>query len=229
MVRWVRMAMVALGLGAMGPGMTPAAAADDGLPLLGKAGDFTLAPPDVSEDAPGGWYLRADAGYVDPIGGALHAGPVRLSGSPGAGWSAGAGVGYRFLPFLRAELGIEYLDLGSAPSVFGDVRGSATVGLASVNWDLITVAGFTPYLSAGAGLAYASLDAPVLPGPGGDGWGFAWSVGGGVSYALSEALSIDLGYRYLDLGTRAASPFAPLAARDLAAHQIRLGVRYALN
>lgn len=228
MVRWVRMAMVALGLGAMG--MMPAtASAGDDLPLLGKAGDFTLAPPDVSEEAPGGWYLRADAGYVDPIGGALHAGPARLSGAPGAGWSAGAGVGYRVLPFLRVELGIEYLDLGSAASVFGDVRGSATVGLASVNWDLVTVAGFTPYLSAGAGLAYASLDGPAWLGSGGDGWGFAWSVGGGVSYAVSEALSIDLGYRYLDLGTHAASPFAPFAARDLAAHQIRLGVRYALN
>ncbi len=207
------------------------ALADEDLPLPGKAGDFTLAAPDVSDDPTGAWYLRADVGYVAPAGGAVKAGPLPVSESfGGAGWSAGAGIGTRILPMLRAEVGLEYLDLGSAGSPFGTFRADALVGLASLSWDIITVAGFTPYVTGGAGFAITGIDAPAAFSTTANHWGFAWAVGGGVSYALSGTLAIDLGYRYIWLGGAELSPLGPpLAAGDLAAHQIRLGLRYALN
>lgn len=227
MWRWVHGVLVA----AMLAGACKTALADDDLPLPGKAGDFTLAAPEVSEDPTSGWYLRADGGYVAPAGGRVSVGPFPVSQDVGgAGWSVGAGIGYRFLPMLRAEVGLDYLALGSAASPFGEFRANATVGLASLAWDVITVAGFTPYVTAGAGFAITGMDAPGAFATSTNHWGFAWSVGGGVSYALSGALAIDLGYRYISLGApELSSPGLPLSAGELAAHQIRLGIRYALN
>ncbi|MFS8037251.1 outer membrane protein [Xanthobacter sp. AM11] len=198
------------------------------LSRLGKAGDFTLTPPDVSEDAPSGWYLRGDAGFAAATGGA-----IALAGVPtgldldGSGWSVGAGLGYRLATFLRAEASLDYLALGAADSAFGRLRSSATVALASLYWDVITISGFTPYLSAGAGFAINSLDVPAALAPAGNDWSFAWSAGAGVSYALNPRLSLDLGYRYASLG--APGYAGGVSAGELGAHQLRLGVRYMLQ
>lgn len=195
---------------------------------LGRPGDFSIAPPDVSEAAPSGWYLRADAGYVAARGaGVSYLGlPTGLDLS-GSGWSAGAGVGYRLASFLRAEASLDYLALGSAQRGFVRLGSSATVALASLYWDVVTLSGFTPYLSAGAGFAIDTLDAPAALRPAGNDWQFAWSAGAGVSYAVSTAVSLDLGYRYVDLGAPAYA--GGLAVSDAAAHQVRFGVRYTLN
>lgn len=204
----------------------PQAAID--LRKLGKAGDFSLAPPDVSEDAPSGWYLRADVGYVGAGGGA-----VSVAGSPtdrdlgGSGWSAGGGIGYRFATFLRGEVSLDYLALGAADTAFGHLSASASVALASLYWDVITISGFTPYLSAGAGFAIDTVDAPFTLAPAGNDWQFAWSAGAGVSYALNPRFSFDLGYRYVSLG--APGYAGGISASELSAHQVRLGVRYMLQ
>lgn len=197
---------------------------------LGKPGDFSLAPPAVSEDAPSGWYLRADVGYLPASSAGLsYAGlPTGIDVS-GAGWSLGGGIGYRFAPFLRGEVSLAYLALGSAslaPAGPG-VGASATVGLASLYWDIITLAGFTPYLSAGAGFAIDTLDAPSGLGPAGNQWEFAWSAGAGLSFAVSDGLSLDLGYRYLDLGSPAYA--GGLALTQSTAQEVRFGLRYALK
>lgn len=198
------------------------------LAKLGRPGDFTLAPPDVSEEAAAGWYVRADVGYAAATGGSIsYAGvPTGLDLS-GAGWSVGGGLGYRVLPMLRAEASIDYLALGSAGQGIANIGASATAALASVYWDMITLAGFTPYLSAGAGFAIHTLDAPAALGATGNDWQFAWSAGAGVSYAFSASLSVDLGYRYVDLGSPAHG--GALAASDQGVHQLRFGVRYALQ
>lgn len=212
---------------------TTAEAADpeaaDMLAKLGRPGDFSLAPPEVSDDAPSGWYMRADAGYVASTGAqvAVAGGPAGLDLS-GSGWSVGGGLGYRFLPGLRGEVSLDYLDLGSARAGAAQLSTNATVALASLYWDVITLAGFTPYLSAGLGFSINTLDvAPAAFGPTVNDWQFAWSAGAGVSYALSSDLSLDLSYRYLDLGS--PSPAGVLAVGDTVAHQVRFGVRYMLR
>lgn len=228
-----------------------ACAADADLPRLGRDGDFTLAPPEVTEDAASGWYLRADAGYVAASGGGLSAdlsGPVAppaptLAATPalpaaallpagslggGAGWSVGGGLGYRVLPFLRAEVSLDYLALGGADTSLGPVSTSATVALASLYWDVISIAGFTPYVGGGVGFAIDTVDGPAAGTSGRNNWNFAWAVGGGVSYALGGAWSVDLGYRYLDLGAPRLADAGLATTGDLAAHQVRLGLRYML-
>jgi opacity protein-like surface antigen len=62
-------------------------------------------------------------------------------------------------------------------------------------------------------------------------WNFAYNVGAGVSYAVSEQLALDLGYRYYDLGS--ASPGAsavdgitPGGSVDVTAHELSLALRF---
>ncbi|MDI4658775.1 outer membrane protein [Xanthobacter autotrophicus] len=199
------------------------------LAKLGRPGDFSLAPPDVSDDAPSGWYMRADAGYVASTGAHVTTGGIPAGlGLSGSGWSVGGGLGYRFLPVLRGEVSLDYLDLGSAGNGGSELSANAAVALASLYWDVITLAGFTPYLSVGAGFSINALHvAPAAFGPAVNDWEFAWSAGAGVSYALSSDFSLDLSYRYLDLGSPPST--GVFALSDAVAHQVRLGVRYMLR
>lgn len=198
------------------------------LAKLGRPGDFSLAPPEVTEDAPSGWYLRADAGYSAASGAGLSVAGVPLGRDvSGAGWSAGGGIGYRFLPSLRADATLDYLSLGSAQLGLWSFEAASTVAQANVYWDIATIAGFTPYVGAGAGFAITTLDAPAALGPSGNDWRFAWSVSAGVSYAFSPDFSLDLSYRYLDLG--APSWAGGLAMGGTTAQQVRLGLRYLLH
>ena len=220
-------AMAFLWAGTVAQAADPEAA--DMLAKLGRPGDFSLAPPEVSDDAPSGWYMRADAGYVASTGGRVSTAGIPAAGDlSGSGWSVGGGLGYRFLPVLRGEVSLDYLDLGATRNGAAQMSANATVALASLYWDVITVAGFTPYLSAGAGFSINTLDvAPAAFGPAVNDWQFAWSAGAGVSYALSSDLSLDVSYRYLDLGSPSSA--GVFAASDTIAHQVRLGVRYMLR
>ncbi|MEP9349406.1 outer membrane beta-barrel protein [Xanthobacter sp. KR7-225] len=209
------------------------ASAADPAPRLGKAGDFSLASPEVHEGPESGWYLRGDVGYVAPRSGAVTSAAAPLNPSPdyGAGWSFGGGFGYSFSGPFRVEGTIDYFSLGSTATVAGDVGAGATVGLASLYWDVGTFAGFTPYLGGGIGYGVVSLDAPAGYAHGND-WGFAYSVSAGVSYAFSSVLSMDLGYRYVNLGSVGAPMPAgsiPLEVDGLSAHQVRLGLRYSMR
>ncbi|WP_454918294.1 outer membrane beta-barrel protein [Xanthobacter sediminis] len=215
----------------------PAARAADDLPSIGKAGDFSLAPPEVSEGASEGWYVRADAGYVagyvDGTFSTLFADGLGGSSGHASGWSVGGGLGYRFTPWLRAEVGLDYLDLGGVNTMLGRFDADATVALASLYWDITTFAGITPYVGGGVGFAIDEITPPALFDRFGSEWRFAWSLGAGLSYALSNAWTIDLGYRYVSLG----APDLPISLPGiggvgidaLGAHQVRIGVRYSLG
>ncbi|MFG1480734.1 outer membrane beta-barrel protein [Xanthobacter sp. V4C-4] len=211
-----------------------AASASDDLPLLGKAGDFSLAPPEVHEDAGSGFYARADVGYVaGHVNGTfdtllVNTLPLGASGNS-SGWSIGGGLGYRFAPWLRGEVSIDYLDLGGVDTRLGHFGADATVALASLYWDIVTVAGVTPYVSGGVGFAIDQITPPAgIPDLGND-WRFAWSLGGGLSYALSSAWTVDLGYRYVSLGAPGLPGIAGVGIDELGGHQVRIGVRYSLG
>lgn len=123
-------------------------------------------------------------------------------------------------------------------------------GLVNVYADLGTWWGLTPYLGAGFGFAqkdfrrgYTQTTCLLDACDGNPGTGartavarpnrsvtdFAWSLTGGVSYALWAGLSLDASYRYVALG-RAASGSDAYGGRtrlkDLAANEVRIGLRY---
>ena len=73
--------------------------------------------------------------------------------------------------------------------------------LVNAYWDINTCSRFTPYVSAGAGLAKLNFrakteDMVMKANPS----NFAWQVGAGVSYAATDSIDVDLGYRYVDTG-----------------------------
>lgn len=87
--------------------------------------------------------------------------------------------------------------------------------------DMKTLSGLTPYIGAGVGYQWNHADDMEGFKP----HGFAWQVGAGVSYALCDHMSLDLGYRYLSSADKMydGDDFKVHTAY----HQFRLGAAYA--
>lgn len=111
--------------------------------------------------------------------------------------------------------------------------------MANIYYDFDTKTKFTPYI--GGGLGYAHVKTKVsLPDNGisqssSDG-NLAWQLGAGVSYTLTDNISIDAGYRYTDYGSvkdsfqRNVEPFKAKfdgsSKYDVSSHEFLLGLRY---
>ncbi len=172
----------------------------------------------------------------------------------------GVGVGYKFNDYLRTDLTLDYetpakfrgslwceTSCGST-GYFNTERAKidAWSALANVYADLGDFHGIKPYVGAGAGVSYLTTSSVQSsnkdtsgPNPRGDSkWNFAWALMAGVEYPLSDRLSLDLGYRYLNLGdarTGAVSDGSNpkestrMEYKDITAHEVRVGLRYYLN
>jgi opacity protein-like surface antigen len=135
------------------------------------------------------------------------------------------------------------------------------VGLLNGYWDITNWRGFTPYLGAGAGFAHMKMsnvttlsNATFTDVATGDqilahtsGYSsaksqtnFAWALMAGTSYDLSSNAKLDIGYRYLNLGSGVSASSdllncvcgtvgAPLKISDLEAHEFKIGIRWMLG
>ncbi len=131
-------------------------------------------------------------------------------------------VGYRFTSWLRAEALLSwrpqlqfdgrsnFLGAGPGQSVSGSVSSLAGFGVAYV--DLPRLGGVRPFLGAGIGAARNRLEGLEFRFPaiaadattattGGSSTGLATLLTAGIAVPLSERLSLDLAYRFTDLGT----------------------------
>ncbi|WP_026792687.1 outer membrane protein [Pleomorphomonas oryzae] len=230
------------------------------------------APEPMPLPAVGGWYLRGDIGYKyyqapkgvlsdrtwGSFGNNGEFGSEKMQGAA----DFGAGVGYKFNDYLRADLTVDYETPAkfkgqayctlAGPCGGGEWESSESAkitaysALANVYADLGDFHGLKPYLGAGAGASYlktsdvksSAQDAFSGNYPAGKGkWNFAWALMAGVEYPLSDRLSLDLGYRYLNLGDAqtgsvTANPGGAVTHinyEDIQAHEVRLGLRYYLN
>jgi opacity protein-like surface antigen len=112
--------------------------------------------------------------------------------------------------------------------------------MANGYYDLGKFGGFVPYVGAGIGWAYhkmgdVTIDDPSTPNRifGDDKLSFAWSLMAGVGYQVSERAILDIGYRYIDLGSAratnadSAQAWNPrLEIDDQRAHELKIGLRY---
>jgi opacity protein-like surface antigen len=177
---------------------------------------------------------------------------------------AGGGVGYQFNKWLRADATAEYrfkskfkgfdsyddgLGLpGSAGTNDYTSAKSEILLLANAYVDLGTWYGFTPYLGAGIGtsrntihglvdvnvpqngLAYAGSDSK---------WNFAWALYAGFGYQISPNLTLDVAYRYINLGDGQTKDiiasdgtnaiYNPMYFKDITSHDIMVGLRYSFG
>lgn len=173
----------------------------------------------------------------------------------------GGGVGYRFTPMFRSDLTLDYLpstDVSGHNSVVTTATSKANVssligminGYLDINGFAPAMFGrFQPYLQAGVGFARNDLDTTSIGGTfgpfvlsgtlsGHTDTSFAWGVGAGAGYALTPNLTLDVGYKYLDLGDMrtgnfvsgpgGSGTFTALKA-DLHVHTVTVGLRYAFG
>jgi opacity protein-like surface antigen len=116
-------------------------------------------------------------------------------------------------------------------------RIGATTALFNGYIDLGTWYGLTPYIGAGAGAAFARISdfqRPLVPFAGATTrtqTNFAYALMGGVAWAIAPNLALDIGYRYLNIGDvkTASDAFGDLTIRNVAAHQVRVGVRWGFD
>jgi opacity protein-like surface antigen len=107
--------------------------------------------------------------------------------------------------------------------------------------DFGSFGGLTPYVGAGAGLAYNRLGDISFTETttrhnkiiGNDQLAFAWSLMAGVGFQLSDRAVLDVGYRYLDMGKvdsqtidDARNHNPRVRFDDLIAHEVKVGIRY---
>jgi opacity protein-like surface antigen len=138
---------------------------------------------------------------------------------------------------------------------------SAYVGLLNAYYDVFNWRGFTPYIGGGIGAAHLRMrdvtttssatftgvnpaDSQVQLTAGtarpNSETNFAWALMAGTSYDLSSNAKLDIGYRYLNMGSgiavatglidcRCGTTGSPLKLSDLEAHEVRIGVRWMLG
>lgn len=96
--------------------------------------------------------------------------------------------------------------------------------MANAYFDYLTCTPWTPYVGAGLGVSYLKADFGEIAK---STYNLAWQVMGGITYDINSHWTLDLGYRYADLGRvrkNAGDGFvAKVDARD---HEIMFGARY---
>jgi opacity protein-like surface antigen len=278
--------------GAVLTGATAVASAADLSPPPAHGG-LPAAPIAAPIAEASGWYLRGDIGFgkIDAVPtitappGFPTIPPVVNGHRPSFGnyGVIGAGVGYQFNNWFRADLTADFrtftdtkfgdkycLPTGGnavagstcpvSPTALGQNgynsyqgRISAMTFLANGYLDLGTWNGLTPYIGAGAGFANirvnglvdsginenltSGLLTPVVPSyyANKSKTNFAWALMAGVGYDVSQSLKLELGYRYLNMGSikgvsGCANPSCGIIGfKDLDAHEVRIGMRWMLG
>jgi len=185
------------------------------------------------------------------------------------GTSWGVGAGYQFNNWFRADITGEYRSrVAFSGSDFTTFPGGSTgsdvyqggytswVGLVNAYADLGTWWCLTPFVGVGVGAAHIQTtgiqDSGLTFAPGvGSGnpssyfangastTNFAWAAHAGVAYKVNNNFTVELAYRYLDMGTAVhgfGSSFdgsnsgqSSFQYRDLISQDVRLGVRWNLD
>lgn len=130
---------------------------------------------------------------------------------------------------------------------------SSMVALFNAYVDLGTWNCLTPYIGAGIGVAqnritgltdqganWVDTTGPLIQptlGTAGNGTktGVAWALMAGVGYEVNKNLTLEVGYRYLNLGDAQSGPirnaflnesYAPLKVKSIDSHDIKIGMRW---
>ena len=178
----------------------------------------------------------------------------------------GLGAGYQFNNWFRADVTGEYRGnsqfLGTDRITFPGGVGTDTYHATKSEWvvlanayvDLGTWWCVTPFIGAGVGGArvgianftdqgIANNGAGALPGLAfGDNvskWNLAWALHAGLAYRVSPNFTVELAYRYLDMGDGLTGDLRtfdgtnninnPMTFRNITSHDLKLGVRWNLE
>jgi opacity protein-like surface antigen len=178
----------------------------------------------------------------------------------------GLGVGYQFNNWLRADVTGEFRGKSNfhgsqfdpnppnGPAFFDNYSGSKSEWLTLVNvyTDLGTWWSITPFVGVGVGGSYNTISSfrddgfqigasPATTFAGNASkWNFAWALHAGVAYRVTPGFTVELAYRYLNLGDGVTGPTnsfdgvtvvngGPFTAKGITSNDVRLGVRWELE
>lgn len=160
------------------------------------------------------------------------------------------GVEYRGASDFNALDRVVTLPSGPGDTYTNDYSGKKSEWLLMANAyaDLGTFYGVTPYIGAGLGASRNTIsnfrDINNVLGGGGyanttSKWNLAWALHAGIGIQATERMTIDLGYSYVNLGDAqtgtiynfdpAYAPVSGITFKNIASHDLKLGVRYSLN
>ena len=174
----------------------------------------------------------------------------------------GLGLGYQFNNWLRADVTGEYrgksnfhgydIVYAGGNTYTDEYRGSKSewLVLANVYADLGTWGAFTPFVGVGIGGSWNTISnfmdiCTTCPG-GGVAHGvsaskanFAWAAHAGVAYKVTNNVTIEFAYRYVDLGDALSGDLVtylgqnnvnnPMHFRNITSHDFKFGVRWFLD
>lgn len=172
----------------------------------------------------------------------------------------GLGAGYQFNNWFRADVTGEFrgnanihgLDIVSGfagPAFTDEYHGNKSewLVLANAYVDLGTWWCVTPFIGAGVGTSrntissFVDVNTPrggVSTAPDASKWNFAWALHAGLAYKVTPSLTLELAYRYVDLGdgvTGVLTAFdrssinSPITFKDITSHDLKLGVRWNID
>ncbi|MEQ1698314.1 MAG: acyloxyacyl hydrolase [Hyphomicrobiaceae bacterium] len=187
----------------------------------------------------------------DAVSNATRENGMLAEAGVGCGWGGSRGVrveamfGYRGErkidgePVFYAGVPTDPIPTTTEDPLHTSVR--TTTFMLNAYKDLGNFGGFTPYLGAGIGAAYHKLDDVYFTGNanltnrihGDNDLAFAWSLMAGVGYQISDRATLDVGYRYIDMGKISSQRSdtgggvnPAVHFDDLTAHEVKVGLRY---
>jgi len=225
-----------------------------------------VPPPPVVVEEFSGWYLRGDIGFTNQeVKDLTNINDVnnRVT-NVGLGFDSsslfGIGLGYNINDWFRVDVTGEYrssanfhgsqiIDDGGA--LFTDeyrARKSEWLFLLNGYVDLGTWNNFTPFVGAGVGFSrntissFTDINTPRLGVAFADTaskWNFAWALHAGLAYKVSKNFTVELAYRYVNLGNAESGDIYtylgqnnvvnPMHFEKLSSHDIKLGLRFNLD
>jgi opacity protein-like surface antigen len=178
----------------------------------------------------------------------------------------GIGAGYQFNNWFRADITGEYrgnanfhgrdlVSFNGAPSGINNYGGSKSewLFLANAYADLGTWWCLTPFVGVGIGTSRNTISSfsdqglsvggpPVASAAYADSaskWNFAWAIHAGIAYKVSPNLTMELAYRYVDLGDAMTGDmvafdgtnnvYNPMTFKHITSHDLKFGVRWAID
>ncbi len=147
------------------------------LPVVAQAQGFTPFP---------GVYIGAGGGLEWSLGSNPNA-------STSTGWAVGGKLGYDFVG-PRVELEVGYGQIPTSANIPGTaINGKVgqLTAMANVLYDFMPASAFTPYIGAGAGVAFVDSNASL------GSTQFAYQAMLGLAYNISESMRFQVEGRYL--------------------------------
>jgi opacity protein-like surface antigen len=230
-------------------------------------GSIKDAPMMRAQPVAGRCYVRGDVGYSvsgspsveinSSNYGVLESDDESMDGGFMGEIGIGCGSGSRG---LRADLTLGYrgerdID-GTKPDAPGidspgnfETKVSTLTAMANVYYDFGKFRNLVPYVGVGLGVARHSLSdvSFTFPNPaanpvndlsGSNQTKFAWSLMAGAAYQISNRAVLDLGYRYIDMGSVSSKrgdmcttcavggSQDKIEVNDMTAHEFKIGLRY---